>query len=78
MGWYLTVARLKTILNKCDDEAIVMIANTDDSPLIYDASDEISHMYRDEEGEVFGDDEIEDDESTARLKKAVVLWPASR
>jgi len=78
MGWFLTVARLKTILNKYDDDAVVMLASVDDTPLIYDASDEITLMYRDEIGEVFSEDEMRDDESLISTKRAVVLWPSAK
>lgn len=78
MGYYLTVKRLKDILSKYDDSAIVMIAEDREGEGAVDASDEVSYLYRLEDGEIVDEFDSTLDESLLGKQRAVILWGVDR
>ena len=78
MGWHVTVRKLKDMLERFDDSAIVMLGDgeRDENDVItYELDEDPSYAYRNNEGEVFTDEELKDDESVARAQRVVILWP---
>lgn len=78
MSWYLTVRKLKDILAKYDDNAVVMIAENRDGDGAVEADDSPSYVYRNDEGEIVDEFDPSLDESMIRNQRAVIIWGADK
>lgn len=74
MGWFLTVKELKTILNKYDDKAVVMIGMDRDEGESVEADPDVSYMYRTPDGELVDEMSAESDESLIEYRRALIIW----
>lgn len=80
MAWSVTVKRLVEELRRFPDDAIVMVANgprEEADAVTYELDEDITSAYRNDEGEIFTDMEVDDGESVARATRVVVLWPVT-
>lgn len=80
MAWNVTVKRLIEELRRFPDDAVVMLANgprDEPNAVTYDLDEGITTAYRNDEGEIFTDMEVDDGESVARATRVVVLWPVT-
>ena len=77
MGYYMTVKRLREELAKYDDAAIVMVGDRETGDVI-DADDQVSYMYRTEDGEVVDQFDHSYDETLLGKQRAVILWSVDR
>lgn len=78
MSWHMTAKKLKAELSKYDDNAIIMIGSLNedgDQDEAFEASDDVSYMYVNDEGEIFSELEADDSDVLAKAKRAIVLWP---
>lgn len=73
----VTVKRLRELLDKYVDDAVVMIGvgeRQTEGMVIYDLDEDPSYAYRDEDGDIIEDVSPDQDESFSKYDRVVVLW----
>jgi hypothetical protein len=74
VAWFLRVKDLKVLLNKYDEDAVIMVGVDRDSGEAYEADPDLVYCYRTPDGEMLDEFSVEKDESLLGYRRALIIW----
>ena len=78
MAWFLTIKELKGLLNKYDDDAVVMLGIDRDSGESYEADNDPTYAYLTPDGELVDEFSVDKNESIRGYRRALVIWSVDK
>jgi hypothetical protein len=74
VSYYLTVKRLRDMLKRYDDDAIVMVGENREGGGAVDADDEPTYSYRTPDGEIVDQFDASYGDTLTDKDRVVILW----